>query len=192
MRTRTEGKRIEILEAAARTFASREFHEVLIDRVAADAGVGKGTIYRYFETKEDLYFATILHGFDALARALSDAPPSNQDPETRLERIAEGVIRFFWTREDFSKLLMEDGRRFRSRQEELSKRKEALQLLVERTLADGVTSGAFQVSSVRAAAILFRGMIRAALDAHRPEDTPESLAAAIVGIFVRGVGRLPS
>ena len=39
--------------------------------VAALAGVGKGTVYRYFRTKEELYFETILQAFDDLSATLA-------------------------------------------------------------------------------------------------------------------------
>ena len=69
-RVKTQEKELAILDAASRVFASRPFHEVLIDTIASDAGIGKGTIYRYFETKEDLYFATVLHVVETLAAEL--------------------------------------------------------------------------------------------------------------------------
>ena len=72
-RLKTADKELAILEAASRVFAQRPFHEVLIDDIAADAGIGKGTIYRYFETKDDLYFNAVLHVLDTLKAALDDA-----------------------------------------------------------------------------------------------------------------------
>lgn len=59
-RTKSEEKRQEILDAAEAAFGRREFDEVTTDDIAAGAGVGKGTLYRYFPTKEDLYAATLL------------------------------------------------------------------------------------------------------------------------------------
>ena len=58
-RHKTAEKEQQIVRAAAEVFANRDFHRVLMDDVAARAGVGKGTLYRYFPTKDDLYFATI-------------------------------------------------------------------------------------------------------------------------------------
>ena len=142
-RSKTASKQAEILDAAARVFSARPYHLVLIDDVAEAAHVGKGTIYRYFETKEDLHFAAILYGFDALAGALSEASLRRTGPAERLERIAHEVIAFFRERGDLSKLLMENERRFEARTEELDKRREVLQRLVEECLADGIASGAF-------------------------------------------------
>ena len=191
-RVKTASKEAEILDAAARVFSARPYHHVLIDDVAAAAHVGKGTIYRYFETKEDLHFAAILYGFDALAEALSAASVRGAAPAERLERIAREVIAFFRVRGDLSKLLMEDEQRFEARNEELAKRKEVLQRLVEQCLADGEASGAFRVTSIPSAAALFRGMIRAAVESRSAEDTPESLAAGILEIFIHGVGKRPA
>jgi AcrR family transcriptional regulator len=191
-RLKTESKRKEILDAAARVFSTGDFHRILIDHVAADAGVGKGTIYRYFQTKEDLYFATILHGFDGLAAALSNSPGGGPDPAERLERIAREVLDYFWSRADLSKMLMEDERRFASRQEELGKRRQVLQQLVERAIADGVASGFFFVGNVSTAATLFRGMIRATLDARGPADAPDRAVADILEIFLHGISRRPA
>ncbi|HEY6050856.1 MAG TPA: hypothetical protein VIZ58_06375, partial [Thermoanaerobaculia bacterium] len=109
-----------------------------------------------------------------------------------LERIARDVIAFFRVRGDLSKLLMEDERRFEARNEELAKRKEVLQRLVEQCLADGIASGVFRVPNVPAAAASFRGMIRTAVESQNPGDTPEGLAAGILEIFIHGVGRRPA
>ncbi len=59
----SKDKREEILKAAEKVLRTKRFHEVKMDDVAKEAGVGKGTIYRYFKDKEDLYIAVALEGF---------------------------------------------------------------------------------------------------------------------------------
>jgi AcrR family transcriptional regulator len=54
-----ENRRRAILAAAAKRFASRPFADVLLDDVAAEAGIAKGTVYLYFESKEQLYLTLI-------------------------------------------------------------------------------------------------------------------------------------
>src|SRR2546422_11319053 len=90
-RVKTVSKKQAILDAASRDFAERDFHEVLIDDIAATAKIGKGTIYRYFETKEELYFAAILQGFDELYETLIATLPEGASPTRRPERIAREV-----------------------------------------------------------------------------------------------------
>lgn len=48
------GKREAILRAALQLFTERGFHGTAMPLVAEQAGVGAGTIYRYFENKEAL------------------------------------------------------------------------------------------------------------------------------------------
>ncbi len=49
-----DDKRRRILDAALRTFAAKGYHGTAVPEVAEAAGVGTGTLYRYFEHKEAL------------------------------------------------------------------------------------------------------------------------------------------
>lgn len=49
-----ESSREKILEAALELFAQESYHSATMSRVAKKAGVSKGLIYNYFESKEDL------------------------------------------------------------------------------------------------------------------------------------------
>ncbi len=69
---KNQGKESVILQAAAELFTEKDFHQVLMEEVALRARVGKGTLYRYFPTKEDLYFATIFAGWDRLREELEE------------------------------------------------------------------------------------------------------------------------
>ena len=188
-RVKTNSKKEEILEAASRVFADREFHEVLIDDVATAAGVGKGTIYRYFPTKDDLFFAAILHSFDRLSDALAESLAQETSPRRRLERIAREVLSFSWGRRDLFTLLLNDERRFAKRDGELQKRREAVSRLAQEAILEGIRRREFRGIDARIGAELFRGMIRAANTLRRPEDTLDGLVSEIVGIFTHGIER---
>jgi AcrR family transcriptional regulator len=64
--------RARVLEAAHRQFASSGL-EAQIDEIASDAGVGVGTVYRHFPTKEDLLQALADARFEGLAQAARDS-----------------------------------------------------------------------------------------------------------------------
>lgn len=53
-RPRVDDKRRRILDAALGEFAARGYHGVTVPEVAGAAGVGAGTVYRYFDDKQDL------------------------------------------------------------------------------------------------------------------------------------------
>ena len=48
------GKYPQILEAALKSFAQDGYHRTQVARIAREAGVADGTIYLYFENKEDI------------------------------------------------------------------------------------------------------------------------------------------
>jgi AcrR family transcriptional regulator len=60
--------REKVLAAARRQFA-RHGLDAQVDEIARDAGVGVGTVYRHFPTKEDLLQALAGHRFEGLAAA---------------------------------------------------------------------------------------------------------------------------
>jgi AcrR family transcriptional regulator len=56
----------EILESARRTFAAKGFHAATMDEIAETAGVAKGTLYLYFDSKRTLYLKALEHGLSQL------------------------------------------------------------------------------------------------------------------------------
>lgn len=58
--TREEKKQLTrkaILQAAVRLFDAKGFEKTSIEELAREAGVGKGTIYTYFQTKTEIFYA---------------------------------------------------------------------------------------------------------------------------------------
>jgi AcrR family transcriptional regulator len=54
-----EQKRYDIARAAMEVFCERGFESASMSRVAGKAGVGKGTIYEYFPSKDELIATSI-------------------------------------------------------------------------------------------------------------------------------------
>ena len=52
-----EDKQKQIIRAAAEVFAKKGFARTVMADIALQAGIGKGTTYEYFKSKEDLFFA---------------------------------------------------------------------------------------------------------------------------------------
>ncbi len=71
----------EILDAARRVFARDGFNGATMDNIAEAAGLAKGTLYLYFQSKRDVYLAALKQGFAALneetTRNLDAAPTAS-------------------------------------------------------------------------------------------------------------------
>ena len=86
-----------ILEAARGVFFRDGFMEANLDEVARGAGVAKGTLYRYFENKAELYVAVLAANGELFEEKLREAGGGSADsaPE-RLRRIADFYLEH-WT-----------------------------------------------------------------------------------------------
>ncbi len=186
-RKKTEAKRLAILDAATEVFSRREFDEVLTDDVAAAAGVGKGTLYRYFPTKDDLYFQILVRGFDELDAVLAVPRPAAEPVADRLAWVAREVVRIFRGRQPFTLLPRVSERRLCARRRELDRRRAALIRFVEETVAAGVARGEVRPLDPRVGAELFIGMVRAAT--YRAGSAARSAAfeRELMAVFLDGV-----
>ncbi|GHT89761.1 TetR family transcriptional regulator [Betaproteobacteria bacterium] len=79
-------KRQTILEVAQRLFRDHGYRAIGVDRVQAEAGVAKMTLYKYFPSKDDL-IATVLEERDRSLRASMDAFVANGEPAQRLRSV---------------------------------------------------------------------------------------------------------
>lgn len=110
-----ERRRAEILDAATAVFSENGFAEADVQEIANKTGVGKGTVYRYFPSKEELFLAAVDHGMRNLKLAVDAAAASAKQP---LDRIAEGVLAyltFFDDRPEIVELLVQERAIFRDR-----------------------------------------------------------------------------
>ncbi len=97
----------KILQVAARYFARVHFHEADMDSIARDAGVGKGTLYRYFKNKEDLYLKTIQYLSVQAFEHLHEKAGQTSSFKDYLETIIDTAIDYFVQHPDtFSMVLM--------------------------------------------------------------------------------------
>lgn len=84
---RKDARPAEIIEAALTVFARSGFAAAKLDDIAREAGVAKGSLYLYFETKEDLFRAVvrsvIAPGFEAIEGAAEsfDGPFADLAPQ---------------------------------------------------------------------------------------------------------------
>jgi AcrR family transcriptional regulator len=64
----SEFRRTEIVDAARTVFARRGFAHGIIDEIATEAGIAKGTVYLYFRSKAEIYKAILDHDMKTLKK----------------------------------------------------------------------------------------------------------------------------
>lgn len=91
---RGEATRRRLLEAAEIEFGEKGFHNASVAGITQAAGVGLGTFYLYFQTKEDIFRELVRHMGRALRHALSEAI-AGVAPRMQAERVGlEAFLRF--------------------------------------------------------------------------------------------------
>ncbi len=101
------------MDAAEKLFASKRFHETTLDDVVKAAGVGKGTVYRYFDNKDDLFFQTAVSGFEVLAQLLARTVEPDEPFDEQLLTVCRVVTRFFERRQPLFRMMQSEAMRVR-------------------------------------------------------------------------------
>ncbi len=105
----------EILRVATREFARCGFADTDVQVIADRLHVGKGTVYRYFASKEKLFLAVVDRGMRQMKQAVDAATAQTSRP---LERVAEGIrayLTFFDDHPEVVELLIHERALFRDR-----------------------------------------------------------------------------
>lgn len=93
--------RRRILETAQSIFFRDGFVEANLDEIARGAGVAKGTLYRYFDSKADLYVAVLAHGGDIFAQRMREARAGGGGATEKVRRIARFYFRHWTANEEY-------------------------------------------------------------------------------------------
>jgi AcrR family transcriptional regulator len=152
--------RARILEAAEQRFATFGYRRTGIAEIARDAGVAAGTLYRYFENKEEIFRAVMRELLQSwLARARAAVAPPGTATE-RLTRLGTASVEFNRENVLINSVYRRDGEiifapLLEELHEELLRQNVAM---IADVVRDGIREGSFRdVDPERAAFILFMG-----------------------------------
>jgi len=182
-----EKKRRHILEIASRIFAKHDYHSVSMDEVARAARVGKGTLYRYFESKEDLYLALLDSALLLLTERLEEEERADLSPDETLSRMVRAIVRTFCQHLPSFRVLNSDEARLVIKKRQLfQSRRRRIVTLLGRVLEKGAAAGIFRAVDPVATPSLVIGMVWGAVLNHSDEAPPEALARTIIDVFLHG------
>jgi len=100
----TEFRTAGILEAARGVFAKKGFSQATVDDIASAAGVAKGTVYLYYESKRDIYFAALKFGIEQMYGKLDEELKNASTPEEKLRTLIGVKLAYFDDNRDFFKI----------------------------------------------------------------------------------------
>ena len=164
MQVMDEEKRAKILAVAARLFAEQPFHKVLLSDVAKAASVGKGTLYTYFKSKEDLYFSVLYSGFSGLVDRLREELAENPgSPLESLEMVIREIVGFAYQAPHLFEVMRAVPRRGPLFLPKWDAKRRELRDLIESIIRHGIALGVFIDSHPELTARYIPGFVRSAL-----------------------------
>jgi AcrR family transcriptional regulator len=180
------------MRAAEELFTAGRFHEIKMDDVAKRAGVGKGTIYRYFSDKDDLFRQVAEAGHEALCVLVESSGGGAAEFETALRQVCAAVGEFFVRRSRVWQMMQTEERRLiRHRwhgREDWLRRRQRLLLAVAGVLKRGAAERRLRSDiPVESLAAILLGMLRSG---SIPMGGGPTLGSEqVLALFLRGAAR---
>jgi AcrR family transcriptional regulator len=185
-RCRYEDVAERVLDEAARLFGTLRFHEVRMDDVADQSGVSKGTLYRYFKDKEELFLALVNRASEQFTARCKAAVQYAPGARAGLVALVGAIIAFFDEQPHLLELIqraeirhgMDSGTVWRESRAEL------IHLVLD-LFAEGERQGEFRLPDPEMTMLLLLGGLRAVIR-FGPRPRPEGLAERAVEALVGG------
>ena len=153
-------KREQMLEAAVDKFAQYGAESTTMQEIAQEAGVGKGTLYRYFDNKEDLISSLIETGITELIDQVQEAVADLTSPIEKLEEVIITQLEFYNSNRSFSKFLTREIWGYKDKFEQnIQKIRSNYTVIVEEIIKQGINNGDFKDVNTETAATSLIGMV---------------------------------
>lgn len=85
-------RQLQILQCAKEVFAARGFHAANISHICKAAGIGRGTLYQYFENKKSVFTALLTQVLERVSKLMVEQRAVDYPPPESLRR--SDIVRF--------------------------------------------------------------------------------------------------
>jgi AcrR family transcriptional regulator len=190
-------RRNEILEAATRLFARKGYHGTTMGEIAKEAEFSTGSLYNFFQNKEELYFKLLEEKIEALEAQVYKILEEEGGIEERLGKYVETILGFFEVERDFFRIFSEQRSQF-----ELSAKGQFADVIQEKyenylgamveLMQQGIEDGLFKSLHPAELALCFVGTINSMLFMFVNSEEPYELrekTGVILDIFFNGTRR---
>ncbi|MFH1003771.1 MAG: TetR/AcrR family transcriptional regulator [Chloroflexota bacterium] len=170
-------RREQILQVASRIFREKTYHGTSLQDIADAVGMQKGSLYYYFNSKEDLLGSIVTEALAVIDRRLADIASRQMSPPDRLREIIRSHIRFNHEYQEATTLFLAErnviSALWREEMVESRKRRDGL---LHRTLKEGIREGIYRCEDLQLTVRAIVGMLNASAfwyelsGPHSPEE----------------------
>jgi AcrR family transcriptional regulator len=158
-----------------------------MEDIAAEAAVGKGTLYRYFSDKEELFIALLDRATRRWVRRMHDDVAGCSSPRARLVALVGAILSHFDEHPHLLDLIQRTEALHGSSGPAFpwqTAREEATRLVLD-TFADGKAQGEFAIRDPEVSMQMLLGGLRSVIRFGK-KPRPRDLARRIVDTFLAG------
>ena len=101
-----ETREKQIKDAALKLFSEKGFHNTTMAEIALTAGLGKGTLYWYWKSKEALAFSLVSDMLSAFLALIEETGDCEGNVIKRLEMLAQKVADLYQQEKEYCRLLL--------------------------------------------------------------------------------------
>jgi TetR/AcrR family fatty acid metabolism transcriptional regulator len=186
-------KYYRIIEAATKIFAKKGFYQAKISEIAKEAQVADGTIYIYFENKDDILISLFEEQMQAVLDNMVAKISKEQDPVIKLQKFAFNHLQLIEQNKNIAEIIQVELRQSSQFMKEYKNEKFIKYLdLIADIIREGQNRGIFDKNVIPGVAKrAFFGaldeMSRFWVLSSRKQYDIETAAKQISGYFLRGI-----
>jgi len=188
-------RRAEILKQAEKVFATKGFHNVTVAEIANASGFSIGSLYQFFEGKENLYTTMISEKLDLMYADIRKTTNAAKDITDKIEVLIDAHLQFIEKNKDFCRLFIKGENAALSEAMALLRQKLIDDYFkhitfIENLLKDGIRKGLLRALPPHDMASALFHLIRASSMEWMLVSSKESFSSKkgfILDIFLNGV-----
>jgi len=187
-RGRAKTRKEDIMRAAADLFSKKSYHDVTMDQIAEQVGVAKGTIYLYFESKENLYLGILEHTHETIESILLKEIEKNAPAPKKLKKVLTLIFQFYSENMDVLRILTRDETRLIKEHYEFTERWRHRRIkLYRKILEKGIKEGSFRTANTELIALIIFGLVGSVMFFYPTDKPAGEIAEEVFSMISEGI-----
>jgi AcrR family transcriptional regulator len=178
----------EIMKVTANLFSQKSYHDVTMDQIAEEVGVAKGTIYLYFESKENLYLEILEHTHEAIESMLEKEIAKDDPAPKKLKKVLRLLFEFYFQNRDVLRILTRDETRLIREHYDFTERWRHRRIkLYRKILEKGIKEGSFRPANTELMALIIFGLVGSVMSFYPTDKTAGEIAEEVFSMISEGI-----
>ncbi len=192
LQERYDSKRLEVVDIAARLFASRGYHATSIDDLVSATGLQRGGLYHYISGKQDLLVAIHERFIEPLLEESRQVEAEELPADQALRRLSHVLMNVIARYRNEVTVFLHEWRSIEPGPawERVRQARKEFERIVRDVLVRGDRDGSLEIQDAALATFAFLGMINYSYQWYDPSGpkTADDIAEYFAAIFLHGVG----